>query len=100
MTTTARFFVTDGPLATTITQATQSYFREALASNTGGIRVARRDGSTDLIAGSRYLDAGTAIRGEVLDDVLQIIYLGVAITEYDDWTTYAAITSSDYPLGA
>ncbi|BBY96409.1 hypothetical protein MGALJ_60780 (plasmid) [Mycobacterium gallinarum] len=71
-----QFFVTDGPLATTMSECSESYFREHLAAGTGGVRVVRRGGVTDLIAGSRYLDAGTAIRPEVCGGALQVIYLG------------------------
>lgn len=100
MMTTTRYFVTDGPLATTATQATETYFREGLAAGSGGIRVVHQDGSIDLIAGSRYLQPGTAIRAEVFEGMLQIIYLGVVFRVYDDWATYTDITAKDYPLGA
>jgi hypothetical protein len=94
-----RFFVTDGPLATTMSTASESYFRENLAAGAGGVRVTLRDGSTDLITGSRYLAPGTAIRAEVTAGQLHIIYLGEVLKEYDDWADYTEITTADYPLG-
>jgi hypothetical protein len=100
MTTTTRYFVTDGPLATTATSATETYFREGLAAGTGGVRVVHQDGSIDLIAGNRYLQPGTAIRAEVCEKMLQIIYLVLVIREYDDWATHTDISAIDYPLGA
>jgi hypothetical protein len=54
------FYVTDGPLATTMSEVQEDYFRECLAAGAGGVQVVLRDGSTDLITGSRYLEPGTA----------------------------------------
>jgi hypothetical protein len=86
-------------MATTMSPASESYFRENLAAGAGGIRVQLRDGSTDLIAGSRYLVPDTAIRAEVTAGELHVIYLGEALKRYDDWADYTEITTADYPLG-
>lgn len=94
-----RYFVTNGPLATTVSECSESYFREGLAAGGGGVRVVRRDGFVDLVAGSRYLEPNTAIRAEISGGVLQVIYLGVVVAEYEDWTDYALITAADYPIG-
>jgi hypothetical protein len=71
-----RFYITDGPLATTVSEADDTYFRECLHAGRGGVRVILSDGSTELIAGSRYLEAGTQLRAEVVSGQLQIVYLG------------------------
>lgn len=68
------------PLATSLLESSQAYFREALAGS--GVRIERRDDGTDFIAGSRYLERGTALRAEVNGDAkLQVIYLGVVLVE-------------------
>ncbi|KUH91838.1 hypothetical protein [Mycobacterium sp. IS-1556] len=94
-----RYFVTDGPLATTVSECSESYFREGLAAGGGGVRILRRDGFVDLVTGSRYLEPNTAIRAEVSEAVLQVVYLGVVIAKYEEWTDYALFTAADYPLG-
>lgn len=52
------FCVTNGPLATSVSDESESYFRECLSAGPGGVRVVLRDGVTELIAGSRYLEPG------------------------------------------
>ena len=80
--------------------SSESYFCDGLAAGTGGVRIHRRDGSVDLIAGNRDLEPSTAIRAEISGGMLRVIYLGVVLAEYDDWTDYGPITTADYPLGA
>lgn len=97
---TVRFYVTDGPLAVSMSEASESYFREGLAAGRGGVRVILRNGTTELISGSRYLEKGTQIRAEELDGQLQIVYLGVVLREYSDWLYYSdQVQPQDYPLG-
>lgn len=57
-----RFYVTDAPLATSLSEVSESYFREGLHAGRGGVRVVLSDGSTESISGSRYLEPGTQIR--------------------------------------
>jgi hypothetical protein len=84
-----RFYVTDGPLATSASEVSETYFREALNAGRGGVRVALRDGTTEFTAGSRYLERGTQLRAEVVGGRLQIVYLGVVVREYPDWLDYS-----------
>lgn len=94
-----RFYVTDGPVASSASEVNESYFREGLAAGHGGVRVDLPDGTSELIAGSRYLVADTRIRAEVIDGRLQVIYLGGALRKYADWVDYSEIEPSEYPLG-
>ena len=97
---TVRYFVADGPVASSCSEASDSYFREGLAAGAGGVRVVRSNGVMELIAGSRYLVAGTRLRAEVVNDTLQVIYLGEVLREYADWVDYSdRIGPQDYPLG-
>lgn len=95
-----RFYVTDGPVATSVSEASESYFREGLDAGRGGVRVILRDGTTELISGSRYLEPGTQIRAEEVGGQLQILYLGVVLRQYSDWLDYSdQVQPQDYPLG-
>jgi hypothetical protein len=87
-------------VASSCSETSDGYFREGLAAGAGGLRVVRRNGVTDLIAGSRYCVAGTRLRAEVVNDTLQVIYLGEVLREYTDWVDYTdQIRPQDYPLG-
>jgi hypothetical protein len=95
-----RFYLTNGPLATSVSEASDTYFRESLDAGHGGVRVILRDGTTELIAGSRYLEPGTQIRAEVVGDQLQIIYLGAVVHEYAEWLDYSdPVLPEEFPLG-
>ena len=95
------FYVTDGPLASTVSPADGTYFRECLAAGAGAVRVTFEDGSIDLISGSRYLEPGTRLHAEVTNGRLQIVYLGVTLREYDEWADFTdQLTAADYPLNA
>ena len=43
-----RFYVADGPLATSVSEASESYFSEGLHAGRGGVRVVLSDGSTEF----------------------------------------------------
>ncbi|WP_433717027.1 hypothetical protein ACQP2U_42505 (plasmid) [Nocardia sp. CA-084685] len=94
-----RYYVTDGPLAVSVREEKKDYFLEAaLFAETGVVRVVLRDGSIDLIAGSRYLQGGTRIRAEVDGDQLRVLYLGVCLREYDDWVDFTdPLPESEFP---
>jgi hypothetical protein len=49
-------------LPTRLLNKKDSYFRECLAAGSRGVRVVRRDGSVDLIAGNCYLEYVTVLR--------------------------------------
>jgi hypothetical protein len=95
-----RFYVTDGPLATSVSEASETYFREGLHAGHGGVRVVLSDGSTELTSGSRCLEPGTRIRAEEVGGQLQIVYLGVVLRQYSDWLDYSdQVEPQEYPLG-
>ena len=95
-----RFYVADGPLATSVSEASESYFSEGLHAGRGGVRVVLSDGSTELITGSRYLEPGTRIRAEEVGGQLQIVYLGAVLRQYLDWLDYSdQVEPQEYPLG-
>ena len=86
---TVRFYVVDGPLASSVSGCDESYFREGLHADHGGVRVLLADGTTELVAGSRYLEPGTRIRADVVGVRLQVIYLGEVLREYTQWVDYS-----------
>lgn len=94
-----RYFVTNGPLATRVEEVNKRYFLEAAnIAGTGVIRVVLPDGGTELVAGSRYLEAGTSIRAEVEDGRLKLIYLGEVLREYDRWADFTdPLPESEFP---
>jgi hypothetical protein len=95
-----RFYVTDGPLATGVSEASERHCRECLHAGRGGVRVVLSDGVTELISGSRYLEPGTQIRVEEVGGRLDIVYLGVVLRQYRDWLDYSdEVPPHDYPLG-
>jgi hypothetical protein len=97
---TVRFYVTDGPLATSVSEASNTYFHEGLHAGRGGVRVILRDGTVELIAGSRYLAPGTHLRAEVVGARLQIVYLGTVIREYHEWLAYSnQLSLEEFPPG-
>jgi hypothetical protein len=98
---TVRFYIVDGPLASSVSECDEPYFREGLHADRGGVRVLLADGTTELVAGSRYLEPGTRIRADVVGGRLQVIYLGEVLREYTQWVDYSdQIGPQDYPLGA
>jgi hypothetical protein len=84
-----KFYVADGPLATSVSEVSEAYFQECLNSGRGGVRVVLGDGATEFMSGSRYLAPGTQLRVEEVEDQLQIIYLGVALRQYSNWLDYS-----------
>lgn len=56
-----RFYVADGPLASTISEASEHCFRECRTAAAGCVRVDLPDGTTELITGTRYLEPGTLV---------------------------------------
>jgi hypothetical protein len=85
----AKFYVTDGPLATSVSEVSEAYFQECLEAGHGGVRVSLSDATTEFVAGSRYLEPGTQIRAEEIEGRLQIFYLGVILRDYPDWLDYS-----------
>jgi hypothetical protein len=85
------FYVTDGPLATRVSEVSEGYFQECREAGHGGTRVVLSDGTTEWIVGSRYLDPRTSIRAEVVEGHLQVLYLGEVLREYTHWIDYTNI---------
>jgi hypothetical protein len=79
------FYVTDGPLATRVSEVSEGYFQECREAGHGGPRVVLSDGTTEWIVGSRYPVPGTSIQAEVVEDHLQVLYQGEVLREYTDW---------------
>ncbi|MGV9798792.1 hypothetical protein ACWDTP_12125 [Mycobacterium sp. NPDC003449] len=95
-----KFFVADQVRSSSEFEVSESYFRENLDAERGGVRIVRDDGVTELIAGSRYLPPDTGIRTKMLDGKLQVVYRDTVLREFTHWLDASEIQPRDYPLGA
>ena len=88
----SRLFVTHGPLATSISKASGTYFRECRSAGCGTVRVSLPDGTIDWITGSRYLGPGSRLRAQVIDDPtgtrLEVVCRAEVVCQYRDWVSY------------
>jgi hypothetical protein len=48
----AKYYVTDGPLATSVSEVSAAYFQECMHAGRGRARVVLSDGTAELISGS------------------------------------------------
>jgi hypothetical protein len=85
----AKYYVAEGPLATSVSEVSAAYFQECMHAGRGRARVVLADGTTELISGSRYLEPGTRIRVEEIEGHLEITYLGAVLRQYSDWLHYS-----------
>ena len=98
---TDHYFCTEGPQATEVVPCSRDYFIEGLLSQTGAFRVVLPDGDVEHVTGTRYLTAapalaaGVPLTADVIDDRLEIRYLGTVLRSYDKWLHVEAITDSD-----
>ncbi|MGP4057782.1 hypothetical protein ACTWP6_23655 [Mycobacterium sp. 4D054] len=91
-----RFFEASGPMATSLLECNSRRYEECLKSNRGAVTVWLASGKVERIAGTRYLEV-ERLRGEEVDGVLEVLYLGEVLRSYADgtWTRWQQVEGAD-----
>lgn len=86
-----RFYAAEGPMARKVLPCDARYCRECLTADRGAVTVWLSSGEVEHIAGTWYLHV-ERLRGEEIDGVLEIIYLGVVLRSYPagTWTRWGS----------
>ncbi|WP_078315385.1 hypothetical protein [Mycobacterium sp. D16Q16] len=90
-----RFYAASGPMATSVMECDSHYYAECLMSGRGAVTVWLSSGEVEHIAGTRYLDM-ERLRGEEIEGVLEVIYLGEVLRSYPagTWTRWEHVDGS------
>lgn len=83
-------------MATKVFPCDSRYYRECLTADRGAVSVWLPSGEVEHVAGTWYLDVGR-VRGEEIDGVVEIIYLGVPLRSYPagTWTGWEQVEGAD-----